>query len=246
MRLTTSDVVITTSEVVNGGTDWEAKARRRGISLYTAWMARGKFIVVEGGDGSGKDTQIEFLQKALAGVQVVYTKEPGGTKLGKTLREILLGQEYQPLAFETEALLFLADRAEHMDKVVEPALAAGKHVISNRSWFSFVAYQIYGRKGQVLEPLVKMAHETIYKGAEPDAVILLDLPVEVTLQRIKDRNKPITSIEAEPKEFHERVRQGFLEVVKSAKGSLIVDGTKSPEEIHAEVMRHLEPILDLA
>ena len=211
---------------------------------YTCRMSRGKFIVVEGGDGSGKDTQVELLQKALAGTDVVYTKEPGGTPLGKTLREILLGNEYRPLAFETEALLFLADRAEHMDKVVEPALKEGKHVVSNRSWFSFVAYQIYGRKGEVLKPLVDLAHQTIYKSMEADAVILLDLPVEVTLQRIKDRNKPITSIEAEPKEFHERVRQGFLETVRGARGALIVDGTKSPEEIHGEVMRHLVPILN--
>ena len=206
-------------------------------------MTRGKFIVVEGGDGSGKDTQVELLKESLKDLDVLYTKEPGGTELGKTLREILLGHEYQPLAFETEALLFLADRAEHMDKVVEPALQTGKHVVSNRSWFSFVAYQIYGRKGDVLRPLVDLAHKTIYKGAESDVVILLDLPVEVTLDRIKTRNKPITSIEAEPKEFHERVREGFLEVVKSAKGSLIVDGTKSPEEIHKEIEKHVLSLL---
>ena len=206
-------------------------------------MVRGKFIVVEGGDGSGKDTQIELLQKVLGTENVVYTKEPGGTPLGKMLREILLGPEYRPLAFETEAMLFLADRAEHMSDVVRPALDSGKHVVSNRSWFSFVAYQIYGRKGDAMKDLVDLAHKTIYKGAEPDAVILLDLPVEITLQRIKDRNKPITSIEAEPQEFHERVRQGFLETVKNAKGALIVDATESPEAIHAKVMAHLGPIL---
>jgi len=206
---------------------------------------RGKFIVIEGGDGSGKDTQVELLRKSFSDVDIVYTKEPGGTKLGSTLREILLGDEFTPLAFETEALLFLADRAEHMTKVVQPALSAGRHVISNRSWFSFVAYQIYGRNGQTLMPLVELAHKTIYKGAEPDAVVLLDIPVSVTLERITSRNKPITSIEAEPKEFHERVRQGFLETVEYAKGSLIIDGTKSPEEIHADIMRHLMPILEV-
>lgn len=208
-------------------------------------MKRGKFIVFEGGDGSGKDTQIHLVQKALLDTDIVYTKEPGGTKLGNTLREILLGSEYQPLAFETEALLFLADRAEHMTKIVQPALKAGKHVISNRSWLSFVAYQIYGRNGQILMPLVELAHTTIYKGAEPDAVILLDLPVAVTLERIKARHKPITSIEAEPSAFHERVRQGFLETVKNTKQALIVDGTASPEHIHQEVLRHLKPILNI-
>lgn len=203
---------------------------------------QGTFIVVEGGDGSGKDTQIDLLRQAFEGKDVVYTKEPGGTELGQALRDILLGSTYQPLAFETEALLFLADRAEHMAKVVQPALKAGKHVVSNRSWFSFVAYQIYGRDNHAFMPLVKLAHETIYKGAEPDAVILLDLPVEITLERIKLRNKPITSIEAEPKEFHERVRQGFLETVKGTEKALVADGTKSVEEIHQEIMVFLESV----
>ena len=206
---------------------------------------RGKFIVFEGGDGSGKDTQIALFRDAHLGSGIVYTKEPGGTKLGQTLREILLGREYQPLAFETEALLFLADRAEHVAKVVRPALEAGKHVVSNRSWFSFVAYQIHGRDRSDLMPLVELAHKTIYQGVEPDAVVLLDLPVGATLARIKMRNKPITAIEAEPKEFHERVRQGFLETVRGRKGALIVDGTKAPGGIHAEVMAHLTPILAL-
>ena len=205
---------------------------------------RGKFIVIEGGDGSGKDTQIGLLKQALGDLGIVYTKEPGGTALGTALRRILLGQEYQPLSFEAEALLFLADRAEHMAKVVGPALAAGKSVISNRSWFSFVAYQIYGRRGDSLTPLVELVHKTIYKGAEPDAVVLLDLPVEVTLERIKTRQKPITSIEAEPKEFHQRVRDGFLETVRGAKGALVVDGAGLPEEIHEKILKHIRATLD--
>ena len=105
---------------------------------------KGKFIVIEGGDGAGKDTQIELLKKDFP--DFIYTREPGGTPLGKVLREMVLHKSYGELPLLTEAFLFLADRAQHVAEVVAPALAADKTVVVNRSWVSMMAYQVYGRE----------------------------------------------------------------------------------------------------
>src|SRR5271165_6927320 len=104
---------------------------------------RGKFIVIEGGDGAGKDTQIGLLKREFTGEHFIYTREPGGTALGKVLRDMLLYESYGSLPLLTEVFLFLADRAQHVEEVILPALTAGKNVISNRSWVSMVAFQIY-------------------------------------------------------------------------------------------------------
>src|SRR3989344_6422130 len=126
-------------------------------------MIKGTFIVIEGGDGAGKDTQIELLKKEFNGPEFVYTREPGGTALGKVLREMLLHESYGALPLLTEVFLFLADRAQHAAEVVVPALKKGKTVISNRSWISMVAYQLHGRDRLDMRAFVEPAIAEAYK-----------------------------------------------------------------------------------
>ena len=148
----------------------------------------GQFIIIEGGDGAGKDTQIDLLKEKLSGENVVFTREPGGTALGKELRKLLL-EGPEPMVQEAEAFLFLADRAEHMAKVVEPAVAEGKHVISNRSWVSLVAYQVFGRNRPDMRKFIDAAHELVYKAVRPDLIVYLDITPEEGLKRAAARGR---------------------------------------------------------
>src|SRR5262245_15222415 len=133
---------------------------------------RGKFIVIEGGDGAGKDTQIELLKKDFP--DFIYTREPGGTSLGKTLRGMLLHETHGSLPLLTEAFLFLADRAQHAYEIVAPAIAAGKHVVANRSWISMMAYQVHGREQYDLEDIIKTSVARIYRDCPIDLAVILD------------------------------------------------------------------------
>jgi len=134
---------------------------------------RGKYIVIEGGDGAGKDTQVAFLQKAFP--DFTYTREPGGTPLGKELREILLHNSKGEVSLGAELFLFLADRAQHAEKVLKPRLREGKVVVSNRSWLSFLAYQIHGREQFDWKSLVDLSVQKIFEGISLDLVIILDV-----------------------------------------------------------------------
>jgi len=196
-------------------------------------MTRGKFIVIEGGDGVGKDTQIELLKKDFFGDAFVYTRDPGGTDLGHTLREIL--QHSAHIAQETELLLFLASRAQLVHEVILPALAAGKHVISNRFDLSMTAYQIYARERHAAADDMKLLNAFASGGAVPDLTVLLDAPVEVGLARLLKRGEKLTRFEQEARAFHERVRQGYLEGAKNIPDIVIVDARRRVEEVYRDV-----------
>jgi len=190
---------------------------------------RGKFIVLEGGEGSGKSTQARRLSAALDAVQ---TREPGGTAVGAQLREVLLGRDTTGLSDRTEALLMAADRAQHVAEVVEPALAAGHHVVCDRFLGSSVAYQGYGRG---LEPAeVRDLSVWATGGLLPDLVVLLTVPANESVRRTggaRDR------IEDAGSEFHERVANGFAaQAAAEPDRWVVVDGTGTKDQVTASVL----------
>jgi dTMP kinase len=197
--------------------------------LMRPGSARGWFIAFEGGEGAGKSTQTEALAQFLRGNghEVVVTFEPGDTPVGQILRGLLLGHEAGTLAPRTEALLFAADRAEHVAAVIRPALERGAVVITDRYIDSSLAYQGAGRT----LPVDEVAQLSAWASQEltPDLTVLLDLPARSGLQRV-----PGTAdrMEAEPLAFHERVRGGFLDLAaRHPDRYLVVDATETVDVI---------------
>ena len=165
-------------------------------------VSRGRYIALEGAEGCGKSTQAAALASAL---DAVLTRETGGTDIGLRIREILHDVDTTGLAARAEALLTAADRAQHLAEVVEPALAAGRHVISDRSVYSALAYQGYGRELDVDE--VWRINDWAIAGRWPDLVVLLDAPADVLATRIAGRE--LDRFEREGEAFHRRVADGF-------------------------------------
>ena len=203
------------------------------LGAITGTQLKGIFIAFEGGEGTGKSTQSKLLQKWLEqeGETVVLSREPGGTDLGKDLRKILLGHETGVISPRAEALLYAADRAHHVFSVIRPGLDRGDVVITDRYFDSSAAYQGAGR---VLNPsevarISRWATESLY----PTLTILIDVPAEIGLSRLQSRDR----LEAEPTEFHERVRQEFLQIaMMDPERYFVVEGTQSVEEIHAQII----------
>ena len=162
------------------------------------------YIAFEGGEGSGKSTQARLLAERL---DAVLTREPGGTELGSGLRSLLLDTGQAPIGIRAETLLMAADRAQHMLEVVAPALAASRHVVSDRSAFSSLAYQGGGRQLGV-EP-VRAVNDWAMEGRWPDIVVLLDLDREAARSRL---DRQLDRLEQEDDAFHQRVRCAYLEL----------------------------------
>jgi len=205
-------------------------------------MAKGKFIAIEGGDGAGKDTQIELLKKDFP--DFVYTRETGGTRLGQYLRQALFHEAAGPVSNPAEFFMVLADRAQHVEEVVHPALEAGKVVISNRLWLSAVAYQLYGRQMMNLKPLFEESIKEIYKDCPLDLAIVLDVPAEVGAERQRVAGKALDTMEREPVELHQRVRQGFLDTAKTLPQAVVIDANRPVEEVYKDVKAAIEKLLE--
>ncbi|WP_028659798.1 dTMP kinase [Nocardioides insulae] len=204
---------------------------------------RGVFVCFEGGDGSGKSTQSRLLGDALTGRghRVLLTREPGGTPVGERMREIVLSPETGVLADKTEALLYLADKAEHVETLVLPALARGEVVVTDRYVDSMLAYQGAGRALDLVE-LERVARWAT-GDLRPHLTVLLDMPPQAGLGRFEGRDR----IEGESVEFHERVRAGFLALAAADPDRyLVVDAHESREVIAAAVLGRLEDLLDRA
>jgi dTMP kinase len=202
-----------------------------------------RFITFEGVDGTGKTTQIHALDSHLRarGRSCVITREPGGTPLGNLIRQVLLEVGTQPLALPTELCLYLADRAQHVQDVIVPALDAGKIVLCDRYTDSTLAYQGYGR-GIDLK-LLRQFNEFADRGVRPDLTFLLDCPVELGLSRTAERQLKVATgehredrFEREKLEFHERVRHGFLEMARAeARRFRIIDAARAVELVAQEI-----------
>ncbi len=204
----------------------------------------GLFIALEGGEGSGKSTQVRRLEAWLVerGLRVVATHEPGATPVGQTIRTIVLGNATGKLSPRTEALLYAADKAEHVDTMVRPELEDGAVVITDRYIDSTLAYQGGGRDLAQREVLRLSRWAT--SGLRPHLTVLLDIPPEVGLAR-GAANGPADRMESESLEFHQRVRQGFLDLaLLDPDRYLVLDATATPAEIADQIRARVEPLLE--
>ncbi len=190
-------------------------------------ITRGYFITVEGSDGVGKSTQIHNIENYFLklGYEVQLTREPGGTRIGDKLRDILLDVSNDEMNEMTEMLIYAASRAQHIKELIEPSLKKGKIVISDRYIDSSIAYQGYGRR--LGEDAVKIVNEYASFGLIPDLTFWLDLDPELGRKRIlsrsiiQDKDVTFDRIELEKNDFHNRVREGYKEISR-----------KNPERVH--------------
>ncbi len=196
---------------------------------------RGRFIVIEGAEGVGKTTQVRRLAAFLegAGLPLVMAREPGGTAVGEGIRQLLLHGSEGPVARETELLLILAARASVVREVVEPALAAGKWVLSDRFDLSSFAYQGYGRGIGV--DLVARLNEYATGGLAADLYLVLDLAVEEGMARQAREARSPDRFEAEDSTFRRAVREGYLELARSVDRAVLVSADGSPGEVEERI-----------
>lgn len=200
----------------------------------------GKFITLEGVDGAGKTSHIEFIKEYLKNLKLdfIMTREPGGTELGEKLREILLHDEMTP---KTETILMFAARNEHIEKVIRPGLTSGAIVISDRFTDASYAYQS-GGKG-VEDEEIDVLKDLVQKNLQPDLTFLFDLPVEVSIKRLKKTRK-LDKFEKEEKDFHENVRKKYLMIAKNnPKRFSVLNSEKSIDEIQSQIKIKLDELL---
>ena len=207
-------------------------------------MARGKFITFEGGEGCGKSTQVKRLMEMLerAGVEVILTREPGGTWLSEEIRHLIKDQATDAPCDRSELLLFLAARAQLVKNVIRPALEAGKWVVSDRFSDSTLAYQGYGR-GLPLDELRRM-NDFACEGLKPDLTLLLDVTPQTAEARMRGReaatNTVADRIETAGDEFHARLRSGFAELAKAEPDRIVtIDANGSPDEVWEDVWKSM-------
>ena len=210
------------------------------LGTITAPKSEGLFIAFEGGEGSGKSTQSKLLKEWFEneGKVVVLSREPGGTELGKNLREILLNHETGEIAPRSEALLYAADRAHHVYSKIRPALERGDVVITDRYFDSSIAYQGAGRvlSSSEVARINRWATESLF----PTLTIILDQPAEVGLSRIKNADR----LESESIEFHNRVRQEYLQLAGiDPERYLVIDAQRPIIEIHREVVSRVTALV---
>lgn len=214
--------------------------------------ARG-FLVIEGVNGAGKGTLITKLRDLCTqhGSDVLFTREPGATLLGQSIRSLLLDSPGESRTHLAESFLFAADRADHVERLIKPALHEGRRVISDRFYYSTVAFQGYGR-GLSLSAL-NTINEIAIDGLTPDVVLLLDVDAEEGLRRTSARGQqgPLErdSFEAEELSFHERIREGFLEIADSSSEQFVVidaskDATQVFEQARPVVERWLHAVIE--
>ncbi len=205
-------------------------------------MKKGLFITVEGADGAGKSTQIDFIVKYLQdrGIKSVLTREPGGTAIGEKIRDILLDRENSEMNYMAEALLYAASRAQHVAEVIKPALLEGKAVVCDRFVDSSMAYQGVARG---LGDSVAVINSYAIDGCMPDVTFLLKLDPSVSKNRISEEE--CDRIEQETFDFHRKVYEGYIELEKRFPDRIIgIDASKGVREIGIEIGKHLERIIN--
>tara|TARA_B110000037_G_scaffold8192_1_gene8813 strand:+ start:92 stop:709 length:618 start_codon:yes stop_codon:yes gene_type:complete len=201
----------------------------------------GKFITLEGVDGAGKTTHIEFIKNYLSDLNINYvmTREPGGTALGEKLRDILLHDEMNP---QTETMLMFAARNEHIDKIIRPNLIKGAVVISDRFTDATYAYQAGGKgvKDEKIDILKKWVQEDL----RPDLTFLFDLSVEVSIERLNQTRK-LDKFEREDKSFHKKIREKYLTLVEaSPERFCVLNSEASIEKIQNQIKLKLDEVIE--
>ena len=213
------------------------------MTLPATYAPEGVFVCFEGGEGSGKSTQSRLLSEHLAerGYVPLLTFEPGDTPVGKELRRIVLSPETGELSHRTEALLYAADKAEHVDTVVTPALERGAVVITDRYVDTLLAYQGSGRELAMAD--VEVVARWATHGLRPHLTVVLDVDPREGLGRFEGRDR----IEAEGLEFHDRARRSFLDLAASDPDHyLVLDGRRPVEELAAAIDERVVPLLGQA
>src|SRR5690625_4330642 len=207
----------------------------------------GHFITVEGGEGAGKTSCLAnvaaFLQAQ--GLNVIRTREPGGTRLGEAIRELLLARESSDMSIDTELLLMFAARAQHLDEIVRPALAAGHYVVCDRFTDASYAYQGGGRG--VADERIAALETWVQRDLRPDLTLLLDVPVDVGLARTVSRGNAPDRFELERVEFFERVRAAYLERAHAEPARFyIIDAAQPMEAVQSQIQQALRTRLPMS
>lgn len=201
----------------------------------------GQLIILDGPDGSGKGTQVDLLKKHFEdeGREVLFTHEPGDTPLGTTVRRLLLEQHQDdPFSVDTQFFLFWVARSEWLAKIVAPALAKGKVVISDRGDSSTYAYQVCAEQQKSLASLFFATRDKIMGSISP-RYIIIDVPVDVSMERMKkDGSRQMSYFDKKPREYHEQVRQGFLEFSSAVTHAVRVDGDQPRGSVHKSILEH--------
>lgn len=217
------------------------------MSRESSSPTRGLFIVFEGGDGAGKSTQVALAKQWLEsrGAKVTTTREPGGTQISEELRSLVLDHGHGDIDARTEALIYSAARAAHVQQVISPALEAGTHIICDRFVDSSLAYQGMGRELGI--DAVASINDFATGGLKPDATIILDISAaQGRARRIAASGGVEQSdrLESEPDDFHERIRNAFLDLAaRDPQRYLVLDATASVEQLHQSVVQHLAGLL---
>ncbi len=199
---------------------------------------KGKLITFEGVEGSGKTTQLKMIEKSLIeeGYKVRITREPGGTKIGNKIREILLNPLNNILDYKAEILLYAADRAQDLKENILPALKAGEIVLADRYIDSNIAYQGFGRDLDL--SMVRKINEWVINGYWPDLTLILDIDIEKGIKRAKSLSLGKTGdrLEQEVLEFHQKVRDAFITMAKEDR-CVLINADQKPEILHREIFK---------
>lgn len=196
---------------------------------------KGKFITVEGGEGAGKSVNLGYIRELLeqTGIEVIFTREPGGTALGEEVRDLLLGHKHTGMAGDSELLLMFAARAEHLVQLIIPALKAGKWVLCDRFTDASYAYQGGGRG--IDRGRIKVLEEWVQQGLKPDLTLLLDLSIETGLDRAGQRSEP-DRFELEHHAFFERVRAAYLAIAEQEPQRVrLIDAARPLPEVRDQI-----------
>jgi len=202
----------------------------------------GKFITIEGTEGVGKSTNLAFIENALTlkGVNVIVTREPGGTPLAEEVRELLLANREEGFDTTAELLLIFAARAQHLNTVIKPALARGDWVISDRFTDATFAYQGYGRRLPV--ETIELLEQLVQGDVHPDKTFYLDIDVQVGLERAKKR-ADLDRFEHEQVQFFERVREGYLARVERDRARyFVVDAGQELAAVQAQIQGYIDTL----
>lgn len=208
----------------------------------TAKAHQGRFITLEGSEGVGKSTNAAFAVMYLRsrGLDVVQTREPGGTAQAERIRSLLLARtDDEPLTPDTELLLMFAARAQHLDVVIRPALARGAVVVCDR--FTDATYAYQGAARGLAPARIQALEKYVQRGLSPDLTLLLDMPVEAARQRVVDRGEAADRFESEAAAFFERVRQGYLERAKYAPDRIVTLQSSMPLD---DIQRRIRTVLN--
>lgn len=204
----------------------------------------GKFLTLEGTEGAGKSTNLSFIKDWLTeqGIEVISTREPGGTEIGEAVRGILLNQDFTAMHEDTELLLMFAARAQHLREKILPALAQGKWVISDRFTDASYAYQGAAR-GMGFERIAEI-EQWVQQGTHPDTTFVFDLPIEMGMARVAARGGETDRFEQEKQDFFEKVRGAYLtRAAQAPERYQVLDASQSLEAVQAAIVARLQTLI---